>query len=85
MLMHILLDEKTNNIIIVEFQGSKGSKTKFTSEPRAGFMVAVHFSKFGKFHQTHKRENVYQFFFCSFQILFKGTQSQQVHPKAIEH
>lgn len=27
MLMHILLDEETNNIIILEFQGIKGSKT----------------------------------------------------------
>lgn len=38
MLMHILLDEETNNIIILQFQGLKGSKTKFTPEPGAGFV-----------------------------------------------
>lgn len=39
MLMHILLDEKTNNIIILEFQGIKSSTTTACApDSRAGFV-----------------------------------------------
>lgn len=98
MLMHILLDEKTNNIIILEFQKIKGSKRSLHQSPGQGLQVSlIHvlfkphkLRKFAKMSwgllcQAHEKENGYRFFVCSFQILFKCPLSQRVHQKTIEH
>lgn len=95
MLMHFLLDEKTNSIIILNFRESKVVKQSLHQSPGQGLQVnhtRVHFSSLGMLAkmsrgllcQTNREENVYQFFFCSLQVLFKCTLSQQVHQKAIE-
>lgn len=74
--MHILLDEKTNNIIILEFQKIKGSKTSLHQSPGQGLQVSlIHvlfkphkLRKFAKMSwgllcQAHEKENGYHFSF----------------------
>jgi hypothetical protein len=94
--MHILQDEKANNIIVLEFQGLRSSKGKVYTRAQGKFVKLasthpffqawkVRWSKLRDTSRTNKEDNVYPFFFCSFQILCKCTLSQQVYQKAIEH